>query len=104
MLVARLTDFFPLQGDSEISMTAIDTANNTRADLTAVSQSLRVLDRESKRVILELVAEVSVADGFVDIRENAFLLEVAEAIGADRDLLIDLAGERLAKHRDPESD
>jgi len=102
-LVDELANAFNLEA---IPKTILDTISNfdvSQFVLSESSSSLRDLDQDSKRAVLKLIVNISIADGVLDLRENAFLLAAASAIEADRSLLAQLADERVATLRRPES-
>jgi uncharacterized tellurite resistance protein B-like protein len=70
-------------------------------DLDSSCSNLRALGRDDKHTILKLVARVTIADGFVGLRENTCLLKVADALQADRKLLGQLLDEKLVTLRRP---
>lgn len=102
-LVDELAKAFDFESLPQSILDSIANFDVSQFVMSTASESLRNLDQDSKRAVLKLIVDISIADGVLDLRENAFLLAAASAIEADRSLLAQLADERVATLRRPES-
>ena len=102
-LLDELTQAFDLDAIPQTISETISDFNENQFSLSSSSQSLRKLDPGTKRAVLKLIANISIADGVLDLRENAFLLAAASAMEADKSLLGELADERVATLKRPDT-
>lgn len=65
-------------------------------DATATAKRLNLATAEDRKSLLALIAEVTDADDVHDMREDAYIKEIAEAIGAGPDELEGLTVEMVS--------
>ena len=102
-LLKELAKAFDLDAIPQEISDTLSNFDENQFSLRSSAQSLRLLDQDAKRTVLKLIAHISIADGVLDLRENAFLLAAASAIEADKTLLGQLTDERVATLRLPDS-
>ena len=102
-LLSELAKAFDLDAIPQGISETLSTFDENQFSLSRSSESLRTLDQTAKRAVLKLIVNISIADGVIDLRENAFLMAAASAIEADKSLLAQLADERVATLRRPGS-
>ena len=78
-LVATITEFDP-----------------SAFDLESTCRSLVSDNAEARRQILRLVAEITLVDAKLDVRESVYLMRVGRAIGATPEDYADLTDEQVA--------
>ena len=98
-LVEKLSEEFDLRPIPRALWEALSTFKWEEFDLAERCRSLQSLDSKERRQVLRLVAELTLADGVIDLRENSFLLKVADTLGATRDELTELVDEYVATFR-----
>ena len=73
-------------------------------DAESAARGLGLAESADRRRLLRLIAQVTLADDVLDVRESLYLMRVSKAIGATRDELGSLTDERVVTLSGPATD